>query len=320
VLPKYENAAMREGTRRHEIAETILKGGVPYTSGKDTALVTAAFRLKDTTDVLLVEHGFAFNLSNGSSRRIASRGASGYDVANNEVPCTVDVVYLDMASNTLVVRDWKLGSRGIELQPSPRESGQLLFSMLCVLRSGVITIDTGVSLAVEFADDANTVRNSVTLKDINEFASDLVFSAMGLDGEKPSAPVPGGHCKWCPIVATCAGANNAITTTANDITKGRFRLPLAIANEQDAVDFLKANEFISQYQKRLEEQVKAFADTHQVVVDGRVYSSEMQSRTVTTDIGTPDNYDASSAPEGSELRVVAKHKGAPYPVYRLRKP
>lgn len=322
--PQPKNPAMIEGTRRHKIAEHVLRGGNPFPDPQDLRLVDAAISLRERVSVLQIEQGYALNPATGKARLIAGRSEEGYATATDtEIPLTIDVVYRDQ-DTSIVVRDWKLGSAGISYTPSPERGGQLLAGLLAVRNAGAFDCNT---MAVEYADDHSVTRATITHGMLDEFAERLQVTWAAISTRVPPRPEPGPHCKWCPMLSTCEAHHAIVKQSTASVTQGKFRLPMAIKNLQDAQDFVAANDLIADYQERMQEQLKVFASNNVVVRGTQQYRAEMTRPSLSTDLGALHDLGACDPqhliakhelPTDTEFRVVAKYKGEPKPVFRWR--
>jgi hypothetical protein len=328
ALPKVpQNAAMAEGTRRHKIAEAVLRGANPFPAPEDHVLVGSATALRERASILQTEQGYAYDPLKKTARLIAGRTDEGYQGAEaHEIPITIDAVYRDVES-VLVVRDWKLGATGVQYQPSPERAGQLLLGMLCVRASGAFATD---AMAIEFADDHTVYRSPITHAALNEFADRLETAWIWTVSHKePQAPVTGSHCKWCPLISSCA-AHHAIVQQSADTLINKRRLPLSIQTKQDADDFVALSDFVEDYLDRMKDQLKVWATTHVVTKAAgksvQQYRSELVAPSLSTTLRKLDEGPQAvelralyKLPDDAELVVVHKHKGEAKPQFRWRK-
>ena len=115
------------------------------------------------------------------------------DIADDEIPCSLDVVAVD--GTRAVVVDWKTGRRE-NVEPAEMNK-QLAFGALCVADYHGVT---EVEVQIRFADGGvwRHVYDAFDLLDIRADVNALIATT-------DPQPQPGLHCtsKWCPIRATC---------------------------------------------------------------------------------------------------------------------
>jgi len=197
---------------------------------------------------------FAWDVARWSARRIPSAGHRDYSqVAACEIPLTIDALYVDAASRTGVVVDWKTGRLP---QPRATHHAQLLTGALCVaavhgLQSVTVVVGR-VRPGKTWTDEA-----TVYAFELDEWAAAVQSMHEGLTNAEPT---PGRHCTelHCHALSACEGPR-ALARLAPELAK---TLPVIVESEPQAAAVFASRKAVQAYLDALDRAAEAWGAAH----------------------------------------------------------
>jgi hypothetical protein len=274
VLPEQATSqASIRGSWLHEVAEATLLGteAPPPPDGLETGPeIAEVYRVivQEASHLRLfavgVEVAYAYDWRSGVARRLQSSGHRDYsDARDTEIPCTLDVLYVE-GNGDVVARDWKFGLSAQWNLPAAERAGQLQLQALCY----------GGPAHGEFTwleEYPGGYRAVTERAPFDEAGTDLFQLELAALMEKAIAgqpPVPGTHCRYCPYAPTCdatisaaGGLVNNLMAPATGESTPRRTLSLTIQDEGHARWMLGVLGPLKAGIEQLEGRLKAYADS-----------------------------------------------------------
>jgi hypothetical protein len=214
---------------------------------------------QDAAEPPLVEVGFAFDLAQGTSRRVKN----ARETKEGEYFGAVDHAYLSASSGAAVVIDWKSGAGGGAMDPGASPQLRALALMAArhfgvnaaIARVGYVTAD-GIDL------------RSATL-DATELLcveSELWQLEVHLGGA--AKPTPGPWCKhhFCPLATVCPATTAALEHVTGQLATSMLLAPITSAEQASFVRHRLP--VLQQWIEARESDLRAFAKREPIPVEG----------------------------------------------------
>lgn len=214
---------------------------------------------QDTAEPPLVEVGFAFDLAQGTTRRVKS----AREARDGEYFGAVDHAYLSASSGAAVVIDWKSGGGGGVMDPGA--SPQLRALALMAARHFGVT--TAIARVGYVTADGIDLR-SATLDATELLCVESEFWQLEVHMVGTAMPTPGPWCKhhFCPLAAVCPATTAALEHVTGQLATGMLLAPITSAEQASFVRHRLP--ILQQWIESRETDLRAFAKREPIPVEG----------------------------------------------------
>lgn len=199
-------AAAGRGVDIHEAIEKNSLDGVAF---EDLAIVERGRayvrKLRERGFKVELEVAFAFDVTNGETRRLPSFGHRDYsDAKPTEIPFTVDyIAHRDAATETeSEVGDWKTGY-GAHVTPAA-ENWQMGIASIAMRR------DVN-HVRIHYLDSGFVDAHTFSSFELELLSRKIREAVERIPGSQPS---PGDHCRYCPGRLGCPAVQGALVALA----------------------------------------------------------------------------------------------------------
>lgn len=202
--------AMLVGTEVHAAIEHTLVGGDITLASDDAQALYGEWQQWWATSPLnragwIAEVAFAYDVAGDSARSLKTDGHRTYDVGADEIPGTIDALWL--GEDHAIIVDWKTGSDFGNMVPHAADNWQLRLYALMVARA--YRFDRVETHIVRITTEGvRTTSHTLDAMDLDVVAAEVQSLVEDIPTSKPA---PGLHCRRCRVVASCP-----TTATATD--------------------------------------------------------------------------------------------------------
>lgn len=230
------------------------------------------------------ELALAYDVGTGKGRVLPMADHRDYSAKGPlEFVGTADVVFL--RDGLLTVDDYKSG-RPENVEVAETNTQMALLGLAAARAYGVDRVRVRLLFVSE--DGVEVDEAIFDELDLSEMASRLSGLVAKLKG--PSVPVPGAHCKWCPIQVACPATQAAMATVAR-ASLPMFPMSVDIESKEHAAYLRHRLKAVREASDAVENALKAYiADKGPIPAgEGKLYGIKEVKRE-TLDLAAPKAY------------------------------
>lgn len=216
---EFDNTGSDVGTAVHELlcqsigAKKLVTCGDPEVD----ALVKSAWdKLEErgipalNKDHVLAEPAFAWSIR-GGARKLGENIGRAYEehgLMEDEIPCSLDLVYCDTKEDVWVISDYKTGHADVD---PPAQNEQLRFGALCVRqwleKQGARVSKLRLEVWKVRKDRTWVDEHTMNLLDLVALERETALLVSRVSGADAHA---GGKCSFCPALGACPETARAL--------------------------------------------------------------------------------------------------------------
>lgn len=227
----------RRGTTIHRFIELCAKRGrdaaIQVMRSEVDAETLALLLVVDTARLplhLASEAAFAYNWRKRSARPLDVQGRAYVGIDLDEIPLTIDVVGVELATRRAYIGDFKSGRTW---QPAPSAHGQVMLGALAATAVNDCDLATVSVVRIDEDGEAMHLVDDVDRWALDEYADQVEQAMIRVDkarGEVVAGKAPdtvtGEHCRYCPAFKACPAQTALVRVWADEVEPQDLAAPI----------------------------------------------------------------------------------------------